>query len=795
MRGIKNSRAGATVLSGVMIGITASFITAFFASPASGIIGRWAPDNLTKISTRNFVGCAIDSGKLFCWGGNTYGQLGNNNVGVNSPIVPPASISGLLSGKTVTDVAAGGDAYVCAIADGKPYCWGRNRYNQLGNNDATKTDQPVPVAVYDGGVLSGKTATKIASGDGHACVVANSSVYCWGVGGNGRLGTGNQSTAIAPIAVVTTSPSSLGGKSVSDINIGSGHTCAIATDITMHCWGANAIGQLGIGTTADSYYAALVDTSTSSALNGKTITSIAIGSMINSTCAVASGVVACWGSNALGSLGIGSADSNPHPYPLAVNGGALSGKTASKVWTGNNRSCALTTSNEAVCWATYSTGGSPTSSNSPVAVLTSGVLNGKTLTEMASGDMNCARTATQVFCWGDNSNSKLGDNTAISRNYPVEVLASDNLTNTSYRLYKNTDTAAPGPPLADTNTPATLNYVGQPFRVRMGVQTAHSSETPIDLRTNDAALQLQFAARTAATCSAQTTGFTDVTASSVISYNTNPSVSNGATISASSNDPTMSSPIVYQTYQSAVGPFNNTSLIPKNSAGLWDFSLKDNGAPASTTYCLKLIYGVGTDLEQYTTYAEIKTADGEISVTVVDANGNNVTSPSYSMTNVFVMTNCQTSTGTLGSSTQKIRLTNSLNTGGWSLSLAATDGPSALWSPVDNSAHYDYNDPSGSPAGCNSGSDGDGYAGQLSINPSTASINPMSSCSTTGVTSGVLAAYEQSITNSITIASASSAADYGCYWDISGVNASQVIPPAQTAGDYSINMTLTAVAQ
>ena len=775
--------------------LTACAVTLCVPSASQALISRWSPTNLTKLSTRVYVACAIDNGKVFCWGANNYGQMGHGDVGVDSLIVSKVDDTGALSGKTVTDVSVGGDQYVCVVASGKAYCWGRNRYNQLGNNDALKADVSAPVAVYDGGVLANKTITGIGTGDGHSCAISDGAAYCWGIGSNGRLGTGNQSSAIAPVAVDTSASSALQGKIVSQLAIGSGHSCSLAEG-AVYCWGANVYGQLGNGNTTQQSYPVAVDTSASSALQGKTVTNLGLGSTNNTTCALANGAAYCWGLNAAGQLGIGSSDSNPHSYPLAVStAGVLNGKTISALGVGNAQACTLATTYEMACWGSYATGGTPATSNYPVAINTTGVLNGITLTGLAVGNGTCAHNATKAYCWGVGNSGRNGNNATTAQNNPVSVLANGDVSSTAYRFYRNANSSEPGVPLAANNTNATIPNSGGAFRVRMGVRPVSTATTPIDILATDASLKLQFSQRTEPTCSAQATGFADVTATSAIAWNTNAGVGNGTAIAASPNDPTVSGAIAYQTYQSADGPFNNPIAINRDDNGIWDFSLRDNGAPASTSYCLKLVYSNGADLESTNTFPSITTSSGVISVSIVDGAGSAVPSPSFPLSNAYVNTQCQTVTGAFGVSSKRIRIENTMSSPGWSLSLAATGGPTALWHRSDNGAYYDFNDFSGVPAGCNSGSDGDGYAGQLSLNFGSTSITPGSSCSNAGVSAGTNSAFSQGAVDSITIAMASGSAETGCYWDITDTQLSQAIPGAQPGGNYSLSMTLTVVAQ
>jgi len=172
---------------------------------------------------------------------------------------------------------------------------------------------------------------------------------------------------------------------------------------------------------------------------------------------------------------------------------------------------------------------------------------------------------------------------------------------------------------------------------------------------------------------------------------------------------------------------------------------------------------------------------------IVDGSGTSVSSPSITMTSTAIGFSCQTVTGTLGTSSQKIRITNTTpaDNNGWNLTIGAS---SSNWS--DGAGHsYAYNNSAGSPAGCTSG--------QLTVDPTTATITPETApeygCTTTGVSKyGSSTAFTS--TSSATLITAGGTSSHYCYYDITGIGLSQKIPATQHSGSYSINLTLTLTA-
>ena len=186
---------------------------------------------------------------------------------------------------------------------------------------------------------------------------------------------------------------------------------------------------------------------------------------------------------------------------------------------------------------------------------------------------------------------------------------------------------------------------------------------------------------------------------------------------------------------------------------------------------------------------------GTLSLDIVDAGGSSVASPAYAMNSIGLGFECNTATGTVGVSAQRLRIQNGTTTPTWTVSIAATSGATALWSNGGSTQQYDFNDPSGSPAGCADGADaGDTRPGQLTINPATATIAPETGCTSSNISLGSSTAFSQGVTDSIVLASASASADADCYWDITGLSASQKIPAEQAIDNYTINFTITIVA-
>ena len=238
--------------------------------------------------------CAIaDDSTTWCWGENDFGQLG---VGDNDGRNAPAQVL-LPAGATPISINAGGHTTCVVLDNGTGLCWGKSDYGHLGDGTYNNRNEPTPISILP----SNRSLVAMDLGAGHACgILDDGTAHCWGNNtfssgeSGGRLGDGSTQSSRFPRSVSLPL-----GKTAISIDVGVDHTCAILDDSSAACWGLNEEGQLGDGTTDNSTTPVGVSVPV-----GLTFGEISAG--LAHTCAVATNAsVYCWGHHEEGALGLG----------------------------------------------------------------------------------------------------------------------------------------------------------------------------------------------------------------------------------------------------------------------------------------------------------------------------------------------------------------------------------------------------------------------------------------------------------------------------------------------------------
>jgi alpha-tubulin suppressor-like RCC1 family protein len=355
--------------------------------------------NFSAVSTGFISTCGIaTTGDSYCWGPKATVHFTNGAPTPDQLNTLPTRLAG---GLRFSSIASGG-TFACGLTTGGvAYCWGYNSEGELG--DGSTIDRANPVAVS-----TTLTFSSLTGGNTHTCGLTGAgAAYCWGINSTGELGDGTTTSRLTPTAVT-------GGLIFSAIQAGGGandHTCGLTSGGAVYCWGANAQGQIGDGTTTNRVAPTPVT-------GGHVFTSLTSGGSNN--CGLVSGGTAfCWGANAKGQLGDGTTTNRS--APVAVSGGLV----FSFIDTGasSDDTCGITTAGAAFCWGDNLSGALGDNTTVAQRSAPSAVAGGFSFTTLSVGGFHSCGVATTglTYCWGYNHFGQLGDGTTTDRSTPVHV--------------------------------------------------------------------------------------------------------------------------------------------------------------------------------------------------------------------------------------------------------------------------------------------------------------------------------------------------------------------------------------
>ena len=295
--------------------------------------------NVKSIAVGNSHVCAVkgesEGNTVWCWGSNTAGQLGNYtvpHVDFRQPIQvviqgddahPDAYLNGV-------EMVSAGNAHTCALFSGSRTiaCWGWNNFRQIGNVDATAeiVESPVGVKVYDdkGMLVDFVSAGGLSTGGFHACVLDRDSdptldyrAACWGSDDHGQVGNPIGTTAIPAVVGYDYWSGSnhviVRFNRFSKLSLGNETSCAIGSK-KIWCWGDNSFGQLGASSAGSSNE--IPQEVQHPGFEWTALSDLSVGAQ--HSCALIDDTIFCWGRNDSGQLGIGSTSSGTHYEPDAA---------------------------------------------------------------------------------------------------------------------------------------------------------------------------------------------------------------------------------------------------------------------------------------------------------------------------------------------------------------------------------------------------------------------------------------------------------------------------------------------
>jgi hypothetical protein len=338
--------------------------------------------------------CAVEAGRLYCWGPNESGQLGVGDRDDRNRKTRVGSANDWLA-------VATGEHFSCGIrAPGQLYCWGANNLGQLALGDTEARLEPTAVQNAD-------HVAQLAAGGENACAIADTGeLYCWGDNLEGKPGQADPYGS--PDVLV---PMRVGSDSWKLVAVGQGHVCGVRMDGHVLCWGRNTNLELAIGSDMPEQVREPTETVFTQGF-------VSLSASQHHSCGVhGDGTLFCWGGNEQSELSLPGAD-------VAMSAPVQVGTDSdwAEAATGWFHSCARKRDGRLFCWGRSIEGQLGQDSDDPIATPTQ-VQPPATWRRITAGNFfTCGVDDTNaLYCTGENRHGELGVGDLERRQAPAAL--------------------------------------------------------------------------------------------------------------------------------------------------------------------------------------------------------------------------------------------------------------------------------------------------------------------------------------------------------------------------------------
>lgn len=339
----------------------------------------------------------------------------------------------LYQDESIEHISLSGLHSMLATSNGRIFAWGFNSYGQLGDN--TRVDKINPVDITQQFNLNfGETISHLSIGRFYSMLVTtHGRVFTWGLNSSGQLGNGTLVDGLVP-AEITNQFNFDVLETVEKIYSGGSHAMLVTSTGRVFTWGLNDQGQLGDGTLND----ISVPTDITAQFNfsmGEYVSQINLGEQ-NSMLVTSLGRVFVWGDNFFGQIGDGTIISRNLPTDITINFNFLDNESAHLIDFGSKHAMLVSTLGRIFTWGRNNSGqlGDGTNISRRLPTLITDRFDFNELETISHIHLNnhsiLITSESRVFTWGDNYFYQLGDGTNTSRNLPFEITASFNLGST-----------------------------------------------------------------------------------------------------------------------------------------------------------------------------------------------------------------------------------------------------------------------------------------------------------------------------------------------------------------------------
>ncbi len=368
------------------------------------------------------------SGRVFTWGENKYGELGDGST-YNSD--SPKDITdefGLAVNETIISLAVGYKHTVALSSLGRVFTWGFNSSGQLG--DKTLISKSTPIDITESLKLGlDEHVTSIYAISGRCFAITSlGRLLGWGNNETGELGDNTYFVRQAPIDI-TPFFNLNNGENIIQVVPGFYHTLAVSSEGRIFTWGKNFQGQLGDGTTVRKLTPTDI-TAKFDFAEGESIADIIIekGIYASSFLLTSAGRLFTWGYNFHGQLGIDSKINNPEPTDITGSFAISGEEIIIRIEANNMHAFAISSENRIWAWGYNSTGqiGNRTRADAlePIEITDEfGLQEIEMVEDIQTGSLHTVMTTSlgRVFIWGNEQVSELEDKTPVYKTTPSEV--------------------------------------------------------------------------------------------------------------------------------------------------------------------------------------------------------------------------------------------------------------------------------------------------------------------------------------------------------------------------------------
>ena len=361
-------------------------------------------------------GCITETGKLYMWGSNGDGQLGDETI--VSKTVPTLIPQSRFNNEKVVGLSLGGNFSGCITETGKVYMWGQNNYGQLGDGTTTYY-RSVPTLIPQSSFNNEKVVSLSLGRDYSGCITETGKLYMWGLNNYGQLGDGTTVSKTVPTLIPQ---SAFNNEKVVGLSLGGNFSGCITETGKLYMWGWNNYGQLGDGTTTDRYVPTLIS---QSAFNNEKVVGLSLG-RYHSGCITETGKVYMWGLNSSGQLGDGT--TTDRYVPTLIPQSSFNNEKVVALSLGRNYSGCITETGKVYMWGRNDYGqlGDGTTANKFVPTLIYQNIGDKIIVGLhLGGDHTGAITKEgKLYTWGRNDYYQLADGTTTNRSVPTLIPSS-----------------------------------------------------------------------------------------------------------------------------------------------------------------------------------------------------------------------------------------------------------------------------------------------------------------------------------------------------------------------------------